>query len=88
LIILALWWGPILLAFMLLTSWNGMEQLDGAVIFVVYSIVLLGWSSFIMKYVVHRRIEPFFQIRSLQNRIVAQLEVPVRAGTDPRHRKP
>jgi len=35
---------------------------------IIAGVVLFGWSSFIMKFVIHTRVEPFFNIKSAQNR--------------------
>jgi hypothetical protein len=35
--------------------------------FIIGGAILIGWSTFIMKTLVHPHIEPFFNIRSMQN---------------------
>lgn len=63
LILVLIWWGPIALL------WNGMLvlEIEGPMAVVLGIGMLIGWSSFIMKTVVHPHLEPFFNIRSTQN---------------------
>ncbi len=66
-IILALWWGPLFLLLVGFVRWGVFENLGSEASFLVGGAVLVGWSAFIMKAVVHPRIEPFFNVRSMQN---------------------
>jgi hypothetical protein len=67
-ILLTLWWMPILLALVALSSSGVFEMIAGGWAFVLGGVVLFGWSSFIMRFVIHTHVEPFFNIRSMQNR--------------------
>lgn len=67
-IVLTLWWGPILLALMVLSKRGVFELVGSGWGFVLGGAILFGWSSFIMRFVIHTRVEPFFNIRSMQNR--------------------
>ncbi len=66
--ILAVWMGPIALMWWGLSRWAKQDETDAQVEWVLGVIVLLGWSHLIMRTVVHRYIEPFFNIQSLQNK--------------------
>jgi hypothetical protein len=63
LILILIWWGPIALL------WNGMIALkiEGSIAVLLGIGMLIGWSGFIMKTVVHPLLEPFFNLRSTQN---------------------
>jgi hypothetical protein len=67
-ILLTLWWMPILLALIALSRWGVFEMIGSGWGFVLGGAVLIGWSSFAMRFVIHTRVEPFFNIRSMQNR--------------------
>lgn len=67
-IVITLWWAPMVLALMALSRWGIFEMIGNSGGFVLCGVVLFGWSSFIMKFVIDTRVEPFFNIRSLQNR--------------------
>lgn len=67
-IVLTLWWGPILLALIALSKWRVFELVGSGWGFLIGGVILFGWSTFIMRFVVHTRVEPFFNIRSMQNR--------------------
>ena len=58
---------PILLALTAFSRWGLFEMIDIGWGFVLCGAVLIGWSSFIMRFVIHTRVEPFFNIRSMQN---------------------
>lgn len=66
-ILIALWWGPIGMAVWGLKAFGVFESIGGGATFILAGAVLFGWSSFIMKFVIHTRVEPLFNIRSLQN---------------------
>lgn len=63
LILLLIWWGPIAL---FLTGMLALE-IEGSIVALLGIGMLIGWSNFIMKTVVHPHLEPFFNIRSTQN---------------------
>jgi hypothetical protein len=65
-LILIVWWGPGVLMFMAIRKFR--DFLDSGTAALLAIAVLWAWSWFVMKFVVHTRIEPFFNIRSLQNR--------------------
>jgi hypothetical protein len=66
-ILLILWWGPILAALVGLSAWGVFKAVGSGWGFVLGGVILLGWSSLIMKFVIHTHIEPLFNIRSMQN---------------------
>jgi hypothetical protein len=67
-ILLTLWWIPILLALLALSRFGVFEMFGRGWGIVLAGVVLLGWSGFIIRFVIHTRVEPFFNIRSIQNR--------------------
>jgi hypothetical protein len=62
---LLVWWGPILAVVISMPRWT--ESLDLVPTFIIAATILGGWSWWAMRFVVHKRIEPYFDIRSLQN---------------------
>lgn len=66
--LLMLWWMPILLALLALSHFRVFEMAGSGWGLVLGGVVLFGWSGFIMKFVIHTRVEPFFNIRTMQNR--------------------
>jgi len=67
-VLLILWWGPIV--FMLdALSWMGIfEKVGPTPKFILAGVVLFSWSIFIMRFVIHTRVEPFFNIQSAHNK--------------------
>jgi len=64
---LLIWWGPLVLTFLLISHYSLLENVDSNIAFIACGILLFGWSHLSMKYIIHTKIEPYFNIQSRQN---------------------
>jgi len=68
LVLIPVWFGPILATLYFLSLFGLFRKIGSTAGFVVSGIVLIGWSCFVMKFFVHTRVEPYFNIQSMQNK--------------------
>jgi hypothetical protein len=61
------WWGPAALGFLALKRWGMPPEFSETERFVIPALLFVGWSILIMRTLVFRVIEPFFNAQSLQN---------------------
>src|SRR4051812_16751946 len=61
------WWSPLIVGVLVLKRWGWPPEFTPGERFVFGGFLFLGWSLFIMRTLVFRVIEPYFNVRSLQN---------------------
>lgn len=67
-VLVSLWWGPIVLMLTALSRLGVFEKVGTYLGFILACVVLFSWSSFVMKFVIHSHVEPFFNIQSVHNK--------------------
>ena len=61
------WWGPLLLMFFAVKHWGRPPEIPKNEWVVLEVLAFFGWSIFITRTLCHRVIEPYFQVKTLQN---------------------
>ncbi len=68
LLVCLVWWGPLVPLILAIKYWGRPPEIPQNEFGVLMALVFLGWSILITTTLCHRVIEPFFNVRSLQNR--------------------
>jgi hypothetical protein len=61
------WWSPLIVGVLALKRWGWPPEFTSGERFVFGGLLFFGWSFFIMRTLVFCVIEPYFNVRSLQN---------------------
>lgn len=66
-VICLVWWGPLIFGLLAIKRWGWPPEFSEYERYALQLLFFFGWSIFIIRTLVHRVIEPYFQVQSLQN---------------------